>query len=380
MPAHRPRPWRGLAVAATLVAAACNDSTGPQARLADPQGLSSDAQTVVGVLESPTFQSFSALSFATGSPVGAPSRAGALLRAAPIVPPQAPTQPYAGAPARLQALRFAASTLSSGISASVIPPAVYGQTWIWDDATHQYIVGADPGPSTGIRIILYAVDPVTGQVVEPSVAVGYVDLVDVSTPTTDSLQVMVSGGTPASPGTTYADYEVSATVTGTPATAFTATADGFVSDGAVMLAFGATFAATQLGTNNPDFQIDVVWDLDNPAVHVALHETLTSSGPDDLTLSINFSVTRGGESVSVEGTISEVLSTGAFTLNITIKVDGVPYARITGTESGTRARHVDGSALSPAEVQALVALLTLSGDSEFAIFGLFTPAQSLMGA
>ena len=46
MPPHRRGPRWGLAVAASFVLAACSDSTGPQAHLSDPQGLSADLQAV----------------------------------------------------------------------------------------------------------------------------------------------------------------------------------------------------------------------------------------------------------------------------------------------------------------------------------------------
>ncbi len=363
------------------LAAACNDSTGPQARLSDPQGLSSDLQAVDGAFQSSTFQSFSALSFAPGSPVAAPSRMGALLAAAPIVPPRARTQPYASAPARLQALRLAASVLSSGISANVIPPTMYGQTWVWDEGTHQYILSPDPGPNNGIRIILYAIDPITGQIVEPPVAVGYVEFLDWSTPSTDSLQVILRGGTPSVPGTTYADYAVSATVTGDPPTAFSATAGGFVSDGTRTLTFGATFAVTQVDTDNPDTQIDVMWDIDNPVIHVELHETLAQSDADHLALTLTeFSITRGAETVSMHGTITSVLSTEAFSINLVVDVNDVPWIRIRGTQNGATVRHPNGSDLSPEEGQAFLDLFFLSATIEFAVLNLFTPAGSFMGA
>src|SRR5207244_7209795 len=116
-------------------------------------------------------------------------------------------------------------------SASGIPPTVLGKTFVWDVNTHQYVEdpNATPAaPANGVRIILYAIDPVTENVVEPPVATGYVDLIDLSSGNTNSLQVIVNGGTPASPGTTYANYTVTGTVTGNPATAFSATAVGFV--------------------------------------------------------------------------------------------------------------------------------------------------------
>ncbi len=385
MPAYQRHTRWGLAVAAALVVTACKDSTGPQAHLSDPQGLSTDLLTVAGVLQSPTFQSFSALGFVAGSPVAAPGRAGALLRAAPIVPPRTSTQLYAN-PAQLLALRRSA-TFSGGINASVIPSPLLGKTFVWDVATHAYVEDPSATPAAdpnGIRIILYAVDPITGDIVEaPLTAVGFVDLVDESTtsPPVDSLHVMVSGGTPGSPGTTYVDYTVSGQVTDNPATAFTATAAGFVSDGTHTLTFSATFAVTQLGTDNPDIQIDVTWDLDNPAIHVELHETLTSPNANQITLTLTeFSITRGAETVSVHGTISLMLSPLSETVNLAIDVNGVPWARISGTNNGITVRHADGSALSAAEFQALSDLFGLPDAIQSAILSLFSPCETLMGA
>ena len=385
MAGYRRSRW-AVVVAAALVAAACKGSTGPQAQLSNPAQLSADLQAVGGVFTSPAFQSFGALRVATGSPVAVTTPVGALLSAAPIVPPRTTTQPYANTPARLQALRTAAGALR-GISASVIPPTVLGKTFVWDVNTHQYV--ADPNatpaaPANGVRIILYAIDPVTEKVVEPPVATGYVDLIDLSSGNTNSLQVIVSGGTPASPGTTYANYTVSGTVTGNPATAFTATAVGFVSDGSHTLTFNAAFSATNLTTNNPDAQIDVTWSLDNPSVSVALHETLVTPDANDLTVTIDFSVTRGTETVRVQGTVTVVVSPATVTADLTVSVNGTPYATITGTatatSNGIQVRHADGSALSPDELNALQQLFDLPDRLEAAIQDLFHPCERLMGA
>lgn len=385
MPGYRRSGW-GLVVAAAFVAAACNESTGPQARLSNPAQLSADLQTVGAVFTSPAFQSFGALRLATGSPVAVTTPAGALLSAAPIVPPRTATQPYANAPVRIQAFRTAAGVLSGGINASVIPPALLGETFVWDVNTHQYV--ADPNatpaaPANGVRIILYAIDPVTGNVVEPPVATGYVDLIDLSSGNINSLQVIVSGGTPASPGTTYANYTVSGTVTGSPATAFSATAVGFVSDGTHTLTFNAAFSATNLTTDNPDAQIDVTWSLDNPAVSVALHETLATPDANDATLTIDFSVTRGAETVRVQGTVTVVVSPATVTADLTVSVNGMPFATITGTATATsnsiQVRHADGTALSPDELNALQQLFELPDRLEAAIEDLFHPCERLMG-
>jgi hypothetical protein len=390
MPAHHRRPWWGLAVVAALAVAACTTSTGPQAHLADPAALSSDLTAVSGVLLSPTFQSFGAVSGAAGSPAAAPSRVGMLLRAAPITPPRSSRTLSTSAAARVQALRQSATTYSGGISASVVPQPLLGTTWVWNPTTHAY--EQDPSatpaaPTDRVRMILYAVDPVTYAILEaPLTPTGFVDLVDESTtaPAVDKLHVIVSGGTPTNPGTEYVNYTVSGQVTGSPASAFTATSAGFVKDGTHTLTFSATFAATQLNTDNADTQIDITWDLDNPAVHVELHETLVLSDASHITLTLTeFSVTHGAETVSMHGTIAITLLTltsQTVTMNLAIDVNNTPWTRISGTDGGIAVRHADGTALSGAEYQAFLDLFELPGAVEFATGSLFDPCQKLMGA
>ena len=391
MPAHHRHTRWGLAVAAAVAIAACKDTTGPQAHLSNPAGLSSDLQTVSGVLLSPTFQSFSKVSdTTTGSPVAAPSRIGALLRAAPITPPRTSSTLDVNAAARLPALRRSAAVFSGAISASVVPAPLLGKTFVWDVTTHAYVEDPSATPAAdpnGVRMILYAVDPNTGDIGEnPLTSVGFVDLVDESTtaPALDKLHVIVKDGTPASPGPiTYADYTVSGQVSGSPATAFTATAVGFVSDGTHTLTFSATFAATQLDTDNPDGQIDITWDLDNPALHVELHETLVLSDATHGGLTITeFSITHGSETVSVHGTITFVLAPDpeSVTINLVFNVNDVPWARISGTDARIAVLHNDGSQLSAAEGQAFLDLFALPGAIEFVTQSLFGPCQSLMGA
>ncbi len=374
---------RGLAAAAALVAVACSSSTAPQPQLANPAQLSTNLQTVSGVVSSPTFHTFGALRTAAGSPVMAPSVAGAMLGVAPTTPPGTATQAYAGAPARLQELRLAAASLGSGIAASVIPPAQLGKIYVWDVATHAYVAQTG-GPTNGVRIILYALDA-NDQVIEPTTAVGYVDLLDESTSSTNTLHVILSGGTPASPGTKYAEYKVSGTVTGSPATAFTASATGFVTDGTRTLTFNATFSATQLNTTHPSAQIDVTWTLDNPAVTVTVSETVAASDANNLTLTIHFKETYAGETVAVDGTIAVVVSPQSVTANLTVSVNNQAFATITGTANaanpnGIQVSHADGSTLSNAEKAALASLFDLPDKLEKAIDDLFHPCERLMGA
>src|SRR5256885_16290145 len=150
MAAHQRHSWWGLAVVAALVVAGCKDSTGPQAHPADPAGLSSDLQTLSGVLESPTFQSFSKVSdTTTGSPVAAPSRIGTLLRAAPIMPPRTSSTLDLNAAVRLLALRRSAATFAGGINASVVPAPLLGKTFVWNVTTPAYVGDPSVPPAAG---------------------------------------------------------------------------------------------------------------------------------------------------------------------------------------------------------------------------------------
>jgi hypothetical protein len=313
-----------------------------------------------------------------------------LLRAAPITPPRSSRTLAASSAARVQALRQSAATFSGGISASVVPPTLLGTTWVWNTTTHAYEndPSATPAaPTDRVRIILYAVDPITYAIVEtPLTTTGFVDLVDESTtaPAVDKLHVSVSGGTPSSPGTEYVNYTVSGQVTGSPASAFTASSAGFVKDGTHTLTFSATFAATQLDTDNPDSQVDITWDLDNPAIHVELHETLVLSDASHITLTLTeFSVTHGAETVSMHGTILITLLTPVsqtVTMNLAIDVNDTPWVRISGTDNGIAVRHADGTVLTAAEYGAFLDLFDLPGAIELATGSLFSPCQTLMGA
>jgi len=376
--------WWALAAAA-LVVSACKDGTAPQ--LSNPQQLGSNLQTVSSVFGSPAFQSFGALDSAPGSPVAPSTAAGALLSATSVAAPQTPRQPYADAPARLQAFRTTATALGGRLSAQVIPSAVWGKTYVWDVTSHAYAEDPSPavaGPSSGVRLILYTIDPITHHVVEnPLTAVGYVDLVDQSSGNTNQLEVIVKDGTPPT-GTTYVDYTVSATVTGAPPSTFDATAVGFVTDGTRRIDFSATFSATNLATDNPDVHAVVHWALDNPALTIDLDEKLDTPNANEATITVDFTYTYAGETVHLTGTVS-VVQLVSVTADVAVYENGgtAPVAVIRGTadatHNGITITHRDGTQLSPAELAALDQLFELPDRLEEALEQLFHPAERFMG-
>src|SRR5205085_3474714 len=130
------------------------------------------------------------------------------------------------------------------------------------------------------------------------------------------------------------------------------------------LTFSATYAVTQVDSDNPDLQIDVTWALDNPAIQVALHEAVGLSDANHITFTITeFSITRGAEAVSMHGTIAITLlspTTESVSFNLTIDVNDVPWIRIRGTDNGLTVLHAEGSQLSHVEANEFVDLFTIS--------------------
>ncbi len=379
----RSRAWWGSAVAAlAIAAAACTEGTAPT--LSNPQQLDSDLQAVDAVFQSPVFLSFSAVSESLGTAAASLAPAGALLRATRPAAPPAPGQPYTDSPRRVQALRYLTTAMSPAATTGVIPDTLWGKTYGWDPATHHYV--EDPGQfdanRQGVRFILYAVNPITKQIIEnPLIPVGYVDLLDESSGSTNQLHVIVVG-TISNPSVTYADYTISATVTGDPPTAFDASANGFVSDGPHTLTFNASFAITNANTDNPDASLSVDLTLNNPAFSVHLVESITTPDANNATLSMNLSVTHGGETVALSGTVTAVKSPKTVTADLTVTINGGIFARITGTNTdtneGIQIVHADGTPLSPDELPALRHLFKVPDEILEVIEHLFHPAENFL--
>src|SRR5207302_10533126 len=92
-PITTPKMLRSLAAGTAVLVTACSDSTAPPPQLSNPPQFSADLQTVAAVFQLPAFQSFGALDSVPGSPLGS-APAGALLAAARVAAPQAPSPPF----------------------------------------------------------------------------------------------------------------------------------------------------------------------------------------------------------------------------------------------------------------------------------------------
>lgn len=362
-----------LVAGAMLGVAACSDdNTGS---LADPAAVAAELAAVNDVFETSAFLSF--------------ERAGPLLRSGPF--PQAAALAAAAAPgprllddrptvrAALAAKELTALAPLYSVAApqdSFLPDSVLG-TYEWDVATDQYFKSADPAPANTVRIILYAIDPITHMPIEPVDEVGYLDLTDNQTVGVGgSLGIVVkdSAGT-----TTYVDYDV--TVTGNPS-GFGANATGFVSNGqGRRLDFSVQFLAT--GTNSQGtLSVDATVSVNQPSIVVEVHDAVSLTATT-AAIARDFRVERGGESIRVSGNLLVVETapdTYSITLNITVTVNGGVWLTVQGTDGGITVTKADGTALTQEEQAALGRLL--DGADEFLddLGDLFEPVEVLTGS
>ncbi len=367
----------GIALCTTLALGCGGDPTGPTGSLSDPAGLSADLQALGTPFGAAPVQSFHTITLTTsGTPA---SRIASYLSA--LSPGGAIPSLRSGTAAGRQSLALAAlrPALVGPSFNSVIPPAALGKSYIYDPNAGHYVEGtgsAGPAPSNGIRFALYAIDPLTQRPATPLVEVGHADLLDESTSTTSRLHVLVKG-TGSTPFT-YADYTIVAT-SGT--SSFSAQASGYVTNGTARLDFTTSASATQT-----QVVIDHAFTLDQPSVSAHLQETLTLTGTSSAALTLNFSVTRGNETVVLAGTLTLTQnSDNSFTTtaNFTVTANGGRFATISGTIQGQTGTFTTtgpgGRQLTAAEQDAVQRMFSAPTDLTDAASRVFLPIEQLLG-
>lgn len=316
------------AAASVVLAAACNsDSTGP-ATLSNPQATIAAVVALDSAFHSNALASFGALSGSIGSTAAtaALARAGIITRATLPRPTTPGVTAEAAAVRQLSGLR-ALSFSPASPQGPVINDTLYGSIYTYDTTFHGYIRSATTGgPANGVRFILYAINPLTGNLASPLNPVGRADLLDESAGLTAQLHIIVSGngGTP-----TYLDYTAALTFS---QTSLAATLDGTLTNAlpggankTLSFHVNANFTLTTISVTG-------TYTLNNPAVTISLDATDKKvSTTDSVTLSFGF--TRQSETISFAG---QLVTTGDVvdTVDAAIHVNGQPYAAVRGNNLG----------------------------------------------
>jgi len=357
-----------------IAVAACSDDP-PTATLSDPSAVTGELTSMNDVFETPPYKAYVAVAGQLkSSPVAAASAA-----AQATSPGTALLDDRPSVRAALAARDLAHLAPLFNVTApqdSFLPDSILG-TYEWDPQNDVYVLTARTGaPPNTIRVILYAIDPITELPIEPVDEVGYVDFTDnqvAGAGASLGIAIRDSAGT-----TTYLDYDV--TVTGN-ASGFGANATGFVSNGqGRRLDFSVQFLATGTDTQGT-VSVDASVQANTPNVGVEVHDAVSFTATT-LTVNRDFRIQRAGETIGVSGTLvltETAPQTFSITVSITVFVNGGVFVTIQGTDQGITVTKADGTELTPAESAALTRILEAADDFLDDLSDLFESAELLTG-
>jgi hypothetical protein len=368
MPLHyRAALCSALGLALTLTA--CNSSTEPVA-LSDPATTAAHAAALDSALSSPVVASFQALGGAIhlAPPINGAVRAlGALSLAQPG------RDRYAALARQAQALKQVVPGFASLAATAIIPDTLLGSVFTWNTGSSQYTRNSTTGgPANGVRFILYATAPGATAPSLPLVPVGTADLLDLSSSSAATLQILVKNN----PGSvTYLDY----TFTGSgSSSSFTASVMGMVTNGLAGNANKTLTFNIAITGSTTSVTLTLSLSLNNPAITVQETFTLADNG-SATTLTIDFTLTRPGESVRLVGSVAVSDIDGSATISITITVNGRTFATIRGTSEQPVITRAGGGQLTAGEFMAMGNLFIAAADVSEHVTALFDPAQRILG-
>jgi hypothetical protein len=319
-----------------LALAACGKDNGPSEF--NPQGTSADMAAAEDAFASEQTSSFAAV----GTEISA------ALNGSPVVAGAAElmlTRPSAASVRYARRLAALVPSASRGIQASVaaVPSALLGTTFVWDETSDVYVASDLAGaPTSGVRFVLYAVDPVASRPVEPVVEVGYVDITDHSTSTAVDVSVRVVEGS-----VVYLEYAVKATAT---TSGGLVTVNGSASDGTTVATFNVKTTISE-NAGSPVFSFD--YQLAVPSRHLSLDWTVTFANISSNESAITLDLTMSGQNGDVRMTGTYGVSGG----NLTVKVNGDLLATVNLDEVDPIITGAAGAPLTPEEEASLHAIL-----------------------
>ena len=252
----------------------------------------------------------------------------------------------------------------------IFPSNFLGTTFEWDDLLGRYAMTERTGaPANGVRFILYAVDPFSGQPVMPLNETGWLDLTDEGSASATQLRVFANTG-----GVDRLDYTVSASyaLLGDNVEA-TATGAGFISDGTRSLVFNLV-QTVSFNTVNETMRVDMLYDLrmddENVRVVVDVGSDIDLSA-SDVSMDVMLTVTDGGNVTVLDVGVDQ-------TENITGTVmhNGQTVALMDGSTSSPMFTNANGDPLSTAEVAALSQAFEVVDDVFDFVEAIFAPFGS----
>lgn len=259
------------------------------------------------------------------------------------------------------------------LAAEVIPSEYLGTTFVWDEGQMSYVAGDAPGaPADGVRVIYYAIDPITGQPASPLNPLGYVDLRDLSTAEANVLALTVVR-TSGAEDVTLADYTMTLSFTWTQSMLeYDVASEGFLSNGTDRLNFDLS---QSLSATETLVTVDQAYSLDLEGTGHAMSFTATvtsdpaSESEDPGTLEAVATITDGEQTVVID------VSYANNTLDGSISHNGATVVLMSGDLGDPIFTDANGDPLTQEQLEALRQLWEHIGDMfEFVerIFGFAT--------
>lgn len=261
--------------------------------------------------------------------------------------------------------RLAASTADVGAALiPVIRPSVLGTTFGYDASKRTYVPAPSRAgaPANGVRFILYETaangDPIPGK------EIGYADLTDErqASPSTAGVRLVVVSG-----GVTFLNYSFD--LTGSLQAA-TADVHGYVSDGTERLDFSIK-TGQQLFGRGGRATLDATLTVAQHDFEVTAHAEGTAGDPDS-DGKINLTIKSSSDVIVVDAETVEGQ------LDALVTVNGQTLATATGDPHAPTIRAENGRELTEAEMHALAAIVTMSGEIFALVTSLLQPAGVLL--
>lgn len=253
--------------------------------------------------------------------------------------PSAPTGTSSCAAVRPLATTTFIPTSSAG---AILPDSVAQHVFVYNDGMRLYDRSSDSsGPSGGVRFLLYGVDTLVQRPTMPLSVVGWMDLIDLTTPGgTDSLRGIIAAN-----GTPLVDYLL-APIGSQPSWRQILT--GSVTSGGQVLAFRDS--TTRLGAR---LTVTATLDDSSAGTRLALTVVRTILDQFDYGYSLDFSFIHGADTVRLKGTNDAYCTLTS--IGILVTVNGGGFATVTNGQSASMPTitRTDSLPLSPAQETAV---------------------------
>ncbi len=251
---------------------------------------------------------------------------------------------------------------SSGASLMAIPDTLKGKTLVYNPALtppgYEIHPTRTDAPANGVRFAMYAVNPLTGQPVEPvdQNEIGYFDIIDTSNfPTTINVSLIAVFGT---------DTLISYAVTGSASlTGITIDVTGFISNGTSQLDF-----TLKLSGNDTSVSATIDLSFSDVTVHIEFTEAVDGSDSSLIRL------TQGGNTV-----VFEVTEDALDNITGTISFNGTVVALLSGTGDSPVFTNAEGGDLTAAQIEGIGDIFNAIESMLEAVEGLLDVAFILLG-